>query len=426
MKRLLALIPACFWLAPVLARAPEPPPSPPAAPSATISAATAEALMKDIVVEVERIRGLRFKKPVPVKVVGDADTRAHVLARLETMTSREEIEADSAAYRLLGLLPPGVDLLESLLGVLEEQVGGYYDPEAETFYLLDDMPAAAASILMAHELTHALEDQHFDLDRRLRGAKADDDRLFAYSAVHEGSATLLMGISLAEALAQGRMKLDALQAFAETEAGRGEKLAALPAVLRRNLMGSYLLGAAFFGGVGGGAGFPAERVTQAYRDGPTTSEQILHPDRFWKERDLPRAVTLGQGAAALGEGWRQVADGTLGELTLGVLVGAPTPSDMTAAAMSGPAAWTNEAATGWDGDRWELWQREGKRIVLLATAWDSAADAGEFEAALPARPDRAVRRVGDSVFLVAGEGASPILDRLVPPAAKTSQMVPDP
>src|SRR4029078_4783824 len=116
------------------------------------------------------------------------------------------------------------------------------DPGKKTFFLLDDMPSSMQPALIAHELTHALEDQYYDLDARLRASTKDEDLSFAVSGVHEGSATLVMTMYAAEALSSGKMKQEDFTTFAQTEAGRGDKLAALPPALSRPLTGTHRLG----------------------------------------------------------------------------------------------------------------------------------------------------------------------------------------
>ena len=359
--------------------------------------------------KVETIRGLEFKKPVPVEVVDDAAVREHALERLRKFYGEEQFRAQQTAYILLGLLPEGTDILDEYLQVLAEQAGGYYSPSDKSFFLLDDMPAGMAPILAAHELTHALEDQHFNLDARLEEAFPNEDWGFARSAVHEGSAMLVMSLYMAGAMADGTVTASDLQAMGETEAGRAEKLMAMPTALRRPLMASYLLGMNFLsrGDLSViSSGFPTGDVNRCYREGPQSSEQILHPEKFWdpSRRDDPTSVELRKAGRVLGRGWKRVESGVLGELVLGVMVGVPTPSSL--GAMSGALGgkdWTNAASTGWDGDLWELWTRGDSAVVLLMTVWDSAEDAVEFEAALEARPGLAWKVQGSQVALVSGD-----------------------
>lgn len=391
----------------------------------------AAALVDEVRAEVERLRGLEFKRPVPVQIVNDDEVRDHLIQRLETFQPEEELQALQRAYKLLGLLPPDADVLQSFLDALREQAGGFYDPASGSFYLLDDVPRVLAPAIIVHELTHALEDQYFDLDGRLRAALQDDDRLFALGSVHEGSASLLMLASLTGQLLRGEISFAEMQSFMESEAAKGETLFSMPPVLQRQLVGPYILGAAFllegnFLAVMGG-GYPQAKVDRAYAAGPVSSEQILHPEKFWNEatRDDPRPVRLDRAGRALGRRWHKAYQGTLGEICLGVMVGAATPTAWESMEVYDAGSWTNAAAAGWDGDRWELWVRGDKAVVLLGTVWDSPLDAEEFAAALQPRPDLGWKRAGDRVAIVAGavtdKARAAALDRILAAGAGSAE-----
>jgi hypothetical protein len=378
------------------------------APAATIDAAAAKAAVDDVSAQLSQIRGLPYKAPVPVKVVDDAFARGHVTARFKKFMPEAELAATAKAWELLGVVPPGTDILQSFLDALEEQAGGFYDPQTKSFFLLDDMPKGMASLLAAHELTHALEDQHYDLDGRIAAAKGDDDRMFAIGAVHEGSAMAAMSVYLSRALGSGKLTPDALQEFSKTEAGKAEKLNRMPAALRRQMIGPYLLGLGFVsrGNLLAVAqkGYPTADAERFYKSGPVSSEQILHPEKYWDDarRDLPKPVSVGEAGRALGRGWKRTLAGNLGELMVGVIVGAPTPNTNDPAAQSA-AGWTNAAAEGWGGDRWELWRNGERSVALLATVWDSDKDAKEFAEALAGKPGLRVKLAGTRVGVVAGD-----------------------
>jgi len=169
-----------------------------------------------------------------------------------------------------------------------------------------------------------------------------------------------------------------------------------------------------------GNGFPKGDVNAAWDRPPRSSEQILHPEKYWDaaKRDDPVRVAIADAGAVLGKKWTRAGAGILGELTIGGLVGvdAPEAGDLGAPA----SAWTNAAATGWGGDRYELWTRGKSAIALLATVWDTEGDAAEFERAL--RHDRAsfwIKRSGAKVGIVSGAPAAEtreaLLDLLVKP-----------
>ncbi len=363
--------------------------------------------MAEVSRRVSEIRGLPFLRPVPVKIGDDATLRDYARRRLAVFYGPDQLELEATAYRLLGLWPGELDLAEALFELLEEQVGAFYAPEAGEFYVMADAPRVLVPLIVAHELTHALEDQHFALDARLRAARLDEDRAFAMSAVHEGSATILMSFFAVRGMLQGELEPDGLQALGRAQLGQSQRLLRAPELLRRALLAPYGLGMGFLlrGEVTrAAAGFPRADVDRCYRDPPLSSEQILHPEKYWdpRTRDLPQPVDLGVAGRRLGRGWRRLATGVLGELMVGLLVGAPTPATLEALQeMSDGAAWSNAASEGWDGDRWELWGRGERRALLLASVWDSEHDAREFAAAVEAR-GFSIGRCGARVALVVG------------------------
>ena len=376
------------------------------APTSMTASAAREAVIATMP-DVAEIRGLEFKQPVPVEVVNDAVVREHALKRLEMYYDEGMILDLQTAYVLLGLLPEGTDVLEEFLAVLEEQAGGFYDPGAKSFFLLDDMPAGVAPMLASHELTHALEDQHFDLDARLRNALPDDDHAFAVSAVHEGSAMMVMSMYVLRAMADGTLTRESLQEMAESEAARGQTLAAMAPALQRPFIAAYVLGMSFLLRGEPGAlfsGFPTDDVNECGKKGPTSSEQILHPEKYWDpdQRDDPITVGPIDAGRVLGRRWKRAAFGNLGEIIIGVMAGAPTPAGLRGMSETDPAAWTNSAAAGWGGDRWELWRRGDRAAVLLVSEWDTPEDAEEFANALDPGAEPEWRLRGKRVAMVAG------------------------
>ena len=373
----------------------------------TITKELVLSVVDDVVAEVQRLRGLKFKQPVPVELIDDDAAREHMMRRLERFDMDERLPHVQRAYELLGLLPPGTDILETYLEALREQAGGFYDPASRSYYLLDDMPAVLAPSITAHELTHALEDQYFKLDRQLRAALRNDDRVFALGAVHEGSAMLVMMQFVTAQAMRGDLDPAALQAVTESQAAQAEALEAMPPVLLRQLMGPYVLGSAFLlrGDLFSIAdGYPANDVDAVYEDTPLSSEQILHPEKYWgpDDRDDPTRVDLEGVGRVLGSGWSREFEGVLGELTLAVMTGAGMPLELQNPLASKAEDWTNQAASGWDGDCWELWTHRDAAVVLLGTVWDTPQDAQEFSESLVEREGFGWKVQDDRVAIVAG------------------------
>jgi hypothetical protein len=373
-----------------------------------MTAQEATTMAAEVSKTVEELRGLKFKRPVPVKVVDDATARVHFKARAEKYWPEARVKIDQKVYAQLGLLPPGTDILKTLLDMLEEQAGGYYDPDSDTFYVLGDMPRSMAPLIMAHELTHALDDQHFDIDGLLGKVENDDDRQTALGSVVEGSGTLVMSVYSLREIGAGRMTLDSLMEFQQTEAGRAEKLKNAPVLLQRSLVAPYVLGQSFLLRgqlMGMMAGVKGEDLDRAFRDPPASCEQILHPEKYWDadDRDAPKPVPLRDLSAALGRGWTLAARGTIGELVLAILVGADR-LNLQGMELAMASAWTNAAASGWGGDLYHHYVNGDQAVTVLATVWDSPADAQEFETGLRPVEERRSWRRGPAVVLVAGAG----------------------
>jgi hypothetical protein len=153
------------------------------------------------------------------------------------------------------------------------------------------------------------------------------------------------------------------------------------------------------------AGFPTEDVNECDLKGPTSSEQILHPEKYWdpEQRDDPIELPPFDAERVMGRRWKRVAFGNLGEILIGLMAGAPTPPGLRGMSEPDPAAWTNSAAAGWGGDRWELWRRGDRTAVLLLSEWDTPEDADEFANALTPGAGIEWRLRGKRVAIVAGD-----------------------
>ena len=142
---------------------------------------------------VERLRGLRFEsRPVP-QTVSPAQARREGLADLDRSYPSERRRADEEVLKLLGLIDPKVDLRAASSSVFGEQVAGYYDPRTRRLRVVSGASTSGRvlnEIVLAHELTHALEDQRLGLDQERLAS--NDDRALAYLSLVEGSATDVM------------------------------------------------------------------------------------------------------------------------------------------------------------------------------------------------------------------------------------------
>jgi hypothetical protein len=278
-----------------------------------------------------------------------------------------------------------MDLSKTIESFLESQVGGFYDPGTNTFWLMENFGGDLARIILSHELTHALDDQWFDLDKLIEGAGGESDAEWAIRALAEGSGTNAMYAWTIQHIGT----LDK-QALVDSGDLGTAGLESAPALIWKPALAAYLRGDSFLvhdeGLMKLAQPVKPEELSACFKEPPLSSEQILHPKKFWDKdtRDDPVHVVLD--AKALPAGWKEIGQDTLGELYLALLTqpfeergGLKVAKDPLA--MMG-MKYTNKAAQGWGGDRLVLAGKDEARVLYFASVWDTPEDAAEFHDAL--------------------------------------------
>ncbi len=333
--------------------------------------------------EIERIRGQEFLRPVAMRIGDKATLVAYLKKRIGETSTPAQLEGNEVMSKMLGLVPADMDLMKKAVEMLEGQVAGFYAPEEDTFYIMDRFVGPAANVIIAHEFTHALDDQLYDIDDDMRARLDDSDAGMAYHAVVEGSGMLAMNAYALAMVRSGHLDPSALQDLG----GLGmEGMEDAPAILWLPMVASYLRGATFLKrtqnlveGMLGDAS--AADLRRAFVDPPRSTEQILHPEKYWDEekRDEPRRIRFH--SAELPSGWERLHEDTLGELHLSLLATQPERRqtfDPDDPAIALALRYTNPLVEGWGGDRLILLGKDEARILQLVTLWDSERDAAEF------------------------------------------------
>lgn len=362
-------------------------------------------LADEVAREVEALRGWTFKEPVRRQRSSPEQMRAFLERQIDVSMSGGRLAVVQSFLRTIGLVPPGCDVRATLLNLLEEQVAGYYEPATKTLHLIERaaaMPAAVERLLLAHELTHALDDQYVDLRALIAPSPTrTEDAEVAISSLTEGSATSLMIQFMMSDQKAGRVSLPDLTQYAERELERSRAFLDAPRYFSA-MLASYVCGMQFLarGNVMALLAAPDNRaigegLLLAAKDVPRSSEQILHPSKYWNPSERDEPVVVDDRAV---EKWLERPDrwivhkDTVGELLTGILT---TPPDRPAvlATMQSAAGWTTPAAEGWGGDRFYLLATGSSRAEaarsltgvrgVWVTAWDSPGDRDEFVAALP-------------------------------------------
>ena len=340
---------------------------------------------------VELARGLESKKPVP----GVLMDRPALIARVKDHVSRElppeAIRDEGLALQLFGFIPTRFDYEAAEYALLQDQLAGYYEPADGTMYMASDLGDEEAEATLAHELVHALQDQCWNLEERSKYRPGDGDRSEVVSALAEGDATSAMFDVMIARAAPGTAKtavdlpddVFAEQIRAGMNDGPG---ASAPHVMRTSLAAPYIYGTLFVHALRRRGGWDA--VNRAWDNPPTTTEQILHGDK-WLTHEAAMPVTAPT-FAVLGPGWKVDDEDTEGEL--GARIAFEEWMEPKAAA---------EASSGWGGDR-----------GVLVTSGDKAAFAWKlrYDAGNKTRDERAAR---------AYAGLTRALDKALGPA-KTS------
>ncbi len=373
-------------LAPLLVLCPQVPA--PNAPSQGWTQAELERVALEIQGDIEKLRGEAFRAPVKVRLASKADLRAYVEERLRKTETPEKLTADALVGKLLGVIPPELDVMAETLRLLDSQVVGFYDPDSDSFSLMEGCPLGLARMTMAHELGHALDDQLYGIDAQLAKLGKDTDAQLAYWCVVEGSATL---VGNRWQLANAR-SLDAASMAAAGDMMKGT-FDQSPQWLWKPLIGSYLVGSGFLARSekwlsAQMASVPGADVGRAFQSPPVSTELALHPAKYWdaSKLDLPQRVELV--SASVPAGWSVLREDTLGEFSCAIVSLAPTKRggvDLSNPMAMMGLAFTSKAATGWDGDRLALFAKGEARALRWRSVWDSPEDAAEFRAALAAQ-----------------------------------------
>jgi hypothetical protein len=321
-------------------------------------AAEADAV-RAVLPELERFvaaeRGLPFKQPVDVELLGD-DAFVRRLQGTEERDA-EAAEGAEAVLRALHLIDGEVQLDTAVDELLASAVVGFFDPETKELVVRGATPTPYVRSVLVHELVHALQDQHFDLDRD-ELEKRTDEAAQAFSGLIEGDAVRIQRRYVESLSPEDRRSFDA-----EEEEGEGPP-EGVPDVLVAILAFPYQVGPDFVAALVQSGG-PA-RLDAAFTSPPETSEHLIHPDAYL-EGDGPRPVT-----APTAEG-RVFDRGVFGELGLVLLLAEDLGRDRAL-----------EAAAGWGGDRYVAWRKDRRTCVRVRFVMDTPADTAELASALRA------------------------------------------
>lgn len=313
--------------------------------------------------EASEIRNLNAKRDVPCRRESKAEIRRFLQRSLEQDLPPERLQHEETLYKAIGLLPEQYDYKQGLISFLVSQVGGYYDPKTKRFIMADWIPVGSIKGVLIHELTHALQDQHFDLLDFIDPKNLTTDEGLARMALVEGDASAVMfdamrakarlprlsretsidSIILAQVLGQGMIK-------------------SVPESIKAMMLFPYTSGLRYAHALLREGGY--SRINMAFKSTPRTSREILHPEEYLQRSfrsAIPRADEVIPG--------RLVYSDVLGEFGISsIFAGRPSQKLLGV-----------KAAVGWMGDRAVIVeQSNATRVVGWLTRWETSQDAAEF------------------------------------------------
>lgn len=315
--------------------------------------------------KVSDMRGIVATRAVP----GVKLEREQLVARVKDKALREyppeALRREGLLLQIVGFAPAGFDYLGEMLKLLEAQLEGFYEPKNGTMYLAADLKGPQAQATLAHELVHALQDQKWDLKKRSDYKPGKGDESMALACLAEGDATSLM---LDFIMKPDKSALDvpddALRELMASGMNMGD-VSTVPHILRSTLVAPYMEGLSFVHQLRRKGGWQA--VDRAWDRTPTTTEQILHVDK-WEANEGPIAIPTPT-AAALGEGWKRDDDDSFGEL--GFVLAFAEWMEVDDA---------RKAASGWGGDRTAVYSKGDQIAFAVHLRYDGASTAPKPDA----------------------------------------------
>ena len=273
---------------------------------------------------------------------------------------REDLR--QTVYRLLGLVPERTEVARQDVDYLGTLITGFYSAEFDTMYLLDDQGgplSASGQATLVHELTHALQDQHHDLNKLHATQDVTWDAARALASVLEGDAMHT------EAAFFGRPGRPIPECFTLPPPSAGY-------AIKRDLDSWYFDGYCF---VKTALELQAGGIGAIFARLPATTEQLLHPEKYVANEpaDRPRLPDL---VPTLPGGWSRLGGNVFGEYVLQNLLMLGMPEDRPR---------VQAAAAGWGGDAFSVYGGpDGARLLHASLRWDAPGEAAEFFEALAA------------------------------------------
>src|ERR1700752_3064309 len=322
-------------------------------PPATEQSAEFLQAADEVLAEMSKLISLPILSPLKKSLRSRDEIQAYLLQKMNEDKDADKRYADQKTMEKFGLLPKDYPLDETLVKVLTEQIAGLYDPDSQEFFIADWNSLADERAVMSHELTHALQDQHFHIDQWTDAAKPNDDAELARDAVIEGSA---MAAMLDYELG-GKGSIRDLGDFDPSmllgDVDSSPELTKAPKVLQDELLFPYLAGIQFTQRfLKASNGWPD--FHKIFEKPPVSTQQIMHPD-LYMQGVVPAKIELPATKGALPAEWKKLDENNMGEFGVQEVFKQFLAKNRATA-----------LAATWAGDRYAIFENQkNKRTLLL-------------------------------------------------------------
>lgn len=306
----------------------------------------------EVLAEMSKLISLPILSPLKKSIRSREEIRAYLLQKMKEDKDADKRYADQKTMEKFGLIPKDYPLDQVLVKVLTEQIAGLYDPDSQEFFIADWTSPADERPVMSHELTHALQDQHFHIDKWTDAAKPNDDAELARDAVLEGSAMAAM----LDYQLGGKGSIRDLGDFDPTllmgDMDSSPELAKAPKVIQDELLFPYLDGIRFTQHLlKAGNGWPD--FYKVFAKPPVSTQQIMHPE-LYLQGVVPAKIELPPTKDVVPSGWNKLDENLMGEFGVQEILKQFLAKERSKA-----------LAAAWAGDRYAIFENQKSKRTLL-------------------------------------------------------------
>ena len=332
------------------------------AASEQTSSSTLLATADQVFEEMSRITGLPIRAPLKRELVNRSQVEKFITGKIHEDNTPEEIHVQEGTLKAFGFVSSDFNLEKFLVAFYTEQAAGFYDPDHKTMYIADWPPPELQALVLAHELTHALQDQNFDLKKFLEAEKKDDDATAARQAVAEGHAMAAMIQKMVRPadLASLPSLEPMMSGLAAQQMQQYPVFSSAPYFFRFQALFPYSEGMGFMqkGLALGGW----KKLQSVFLHPPETTKEFFESSVYFDSESLPKISLPRPPTFESAPGYKRLSENTLGELGYRALLG-QFISEQEA----------KSAGSQWLADRYVLYERSSLHSFAIAarSRWSS-------------------------------------------------------